>query len=299
MAIILDSRLEAAAVLKAEGLRVIDKGSLQARVLKPIRICLLNLLPEKPQAETEWARGLAHADYDVELTLCMVESHVPKHTSPEYLQTFYTTPAAIKDEYFDGLIITGADAEKYPFTEVKYWKELEGVFSWADSHVNACYFSCWGSMAAMYHYYGIDKELIGGKLSGIFSHTKPNPEHKLLKDIPTPVYIPHSRISRSLPQDIYNCGELKILADNERIGPALCVNDEKRHVYIIGHWEYELNILENQYKRDSSKGFDMEKPENYYDDDGNIRTDHDWVSQFHTMMANWVRYFAESSHAEN
>lgn len=292
MAIILDERLETAAVLRAEGIKVIGKGTAEAAALKPLRICLLNLLPEKPQAETEWARGLSFSEYDIELTLCMVESHVPKHTSPEYLRTFYTTPAALKDEYYDGLIITGADAEKYPFETVRYWKELEGVFQWADTHVTACYFSCWGSMVAMYRYYGIDKELLGGdKLSGIFPHEKPHPDHVLMTGIPTPVYIPHSRISRSVPQPIYDCREMLILADSDRTGPTLCCNDGKRHIYIVGHWEYELDILERQYIRDSSKGFDMKKPENYYDENGKVRTDNDWISQFHTMMANWVRYY--------
>lgn len=295
MAIILDERLEAYSILKNEGRPVIAKGSAEAAEKKPLRVALMNLLPEKPQAETQWARGLSYSEYDIELTLVMVESHRPKHTAPEYLDTFYTTPRALKDEYYDGLIITGADAEKYPFLTVKYWPELEEFFRWADTHVNGCYFSCWGCMAALYRYHGVDKELIGPKLSGIYPHTMPHPDHPLMAGQSEPLYIPHSRISRSLPQPIYDCEDILVLAESERTGPTLCCCDKLRHVYIVGHWEYEFNILESQYIRDTSKGFDMEKPENYYDENGNIRTDTDWPAGFHRMMANWVRTYCATS----
>lgn len=291
MAIIFDTRLEAAEILKQEGIEIIDKFSPEAKLRKPVRVCVLNLLPEKPAAETQWLRGLSFSEFDIDVTFFMVESYKPKHCTQEYLQTYYKTLTDLKDEYFDGLIITGADAEKYQFKDVIYWAELEKIFAWADTHVKSCYFSCWGSMAAMYHYHGVDKDLIGGKISGIYPHEKPNPEHILLTDIPNPVYIPHSRISRSIPEPLYAAKGVKVLADSTKTGPTLYCCDEKKHVYIVGHWEYEEDILQRQYIRDTSKGFNMQKPENYFDENNNIRTDNDWISQFHTMMANWVRYY--------
>lgn len=293
MAVIFDTRLAAAEILKAEGIDVIDIFSEEAKKRYPVKVCVLNLLPEKPQAETEWLRGLSFSEYDVQVTFFMVESYKPKHTTQEYLDTYYSTPSKMKDEYYDGLIITGADAEKHKFENTFYWKELEEIFAWADTHVKSCYFSCWGSMAAMYHYHGIEKELFpqGGKLSGIYAHEKPNPDHILLTGQPDPIYIPHSRISRTLQAPMYEDKSLTILADSEKTGPTLLCDDEKKHVYIVGHWEYEENILNNQYVRDTGKGFNIAKPENYFDADGNIRTDQDWITQFHTMLANWIRYY--------
>lgn len=292
MAIIFDTRLEAAQVLAAEGVDIIDKFSEEAKKRQPVKVCVLNLLPGKPEAETQWLRGLSFSEYDVEVTFFMVESHKPTHTSQEYLDTYYSTPTKMQEEYYDGMIITGADAEKYQFKDVRYWPELERIFAWADTHVKACYFSCWGCMAALYHYHGIDKALIGGKISGIYPHEKPNADHVLMTNQPETIYVPHSRISGYAHDEVRNCKALTVLADGYgKVGPTLTCCDEKKHVYIIAHWEYESFILQNQYIRDTSKGFDMQKPENYFDENGNVRTDQDWISQFHTMMANWVRYY--------
>ncbi len=294
MAIIFDTRLEAAEILRKEGIEVIDVFSPEAAKRNPVRICVLNLLPEKPAAETQWLRGLSYADTDVQVTFFMVESYTPKHTTQEYLRTFYKTPTQMKDEYYDGLLITGADAEKYKFEDGLYWDELVRIFNWADTHVRSCYFSCWASMAASYHYFGIDKELFGGKISGIYAHRQPHPEHVLMTDIPEPVYIPHSRIARSEEDKIFACKDLTVLAEGIDHGwPTLYCCDAKKQVYIIGHWEYEPFILQGQYIRDTSKGFDMQKPENYFAEDGSIRTDQDWMSQFHTMMRNWIRYYVK------
>ncbi|MDO4178020.1 MAG: homoserine O-succinyltransferase [Phascolarctobacterium sp.] len=292
MSIMFDTRLEAAKVLASEGIEVVDKFSEKAKKLNPIKICIFNLLPEKPAAETQWLRGLSFSEYDIEVTFAMLESHKPTHTSQEYLDTFYTNLTKLQNEFYDGLIITGADAEKYEFEKVKYWPEMEKIFAWADTHVKSCYFSCWGCMAALYHYYGIDKHLIGPKLSGIYAHTKPNPEHILLTNQPATIYVPHSRISGYDHEELRNCKEVTVLADADgRVGPTLSCCDAKKHVYVIAHWEYEPEVLQSQYIRDTSKGFDMQKPENYFDENDNIRQDQDWISQFHTMMANWVRYY--------
>lgn len=297
MAVIFDTRLKAGTVLAAEGIEIIDKFSEEAKKRNPVKIAIMNLLPEKPDAETQWIRGLSFSEYDVEFTFLMVESYKPKHTTQEYLDTFYTTPAAIKDEYYDGLIITGADREKFDFDTVCYWPELEGLFAWADTHVKSCYFSCWGSMAALYHYHGIDKRLIVGKLSGIYPHNKPNPDHILMTGIPETIYIPHSRISEWVTEGVNSCADLTMLAESEKTGPALCCSDSKKHVYIVGHWEYEDYVLFNQYKRDTGKGFQIPPPENYFKEDGTINLDNDWMSQFHTMMANWVRYYIKGLEA--
>ena len=291
MAIIFDTRLAAAKILADEGIEIVDCFSTEAKKRKPIHVCILNLLPEKPEAETQWLRGLSFSEFDIEVTFFMVESYRPTHTSQEYLHSFYSTPTQMWEKNFDGMIITGADVEKFPFEEIRYWPELVHIFDWADTHVKSCYFSCWGSMAAMYHYHGIGKELLAGKLSGIYSHWEPHPEHVLMTGITEPVYIPHSRISRSLPDAIHACPALTILAEAEKPGPTVCCDDVRKHVFTVGHWEYEPWVLQNQYKRDVSKGYAMKAPENYFDENGNIRMDNDWRSQFHTMMANWLRYY--------
>ncbi len=288
MAIIFDTRLEAARVLRGEGFTVLDQAGSEALSRDPLRVCVLNLLPEKPEAETQWLRGLACGEQDVAATFFMVEGHRPTHTPPEYLWAHYRTPTDLREETFDGMIVTGADVERFAFESLRYWQELEEIFTWADSHVRSCWFSCWGAMAALYHYHGIRKYLLGGKISGIYDHAAPHPDHPLMAGIQAPVSVPHSRISGSCWEEIRAAGDLTVLAESEKAGPAVLCDDGKRHVFTLGHWEYEPWVLGNQYRRDVSKGYAMQKPENYFDADGAVRQDHRWMGQFQTMMKNWL-----------
>ena len=289
MAILFDTQLKAGSILRCEGREVIDIHSEEANHCHPKRVCVLNLLTDKPEAETQWLRGLSYADCDVSVTFFMVESYIPRHTCREYLGKYYRTTSQIMEEQYDGLIVTGADVERYSFETLGIWPELEKIFDWADGHVNATFFSCWASMAAAYHYYGIHKESTGPKISGVYSHTMPHPEHALMNDITAPIYIPQSRYTRPEESEVFE--KLTVLAQSENGWPTVYCDDEKRRLFVVGHWEYEPYILKNQYVRDISRGLDPQAPANYFDLNGNIRTDQDWSHSFHLMMRNWVKHY--------
>ena len=286
MTLIFDTRLGAAEILRSEGCEVADIHDVGIQKRSPVRICILNLLADKPAAEVQWLRGLSYAECDAEVSFFMVESYKPKHTPQAYLDMFYKTTTQIMNERYDGLIITGADAEKYRFRNCAYWPELERIFDWADRHVTGTLFSCWSAMAASYHYYGIDKVMTGSKISGVYPHRMPHPEHLLMRGIKEPVLIPHSRISKPEEEKVFS--RLTVLAENG--WPAVYCDNQKKRVFLLGHWEYEPYVLRDQYVRDTSKGFDVKEPENYFDQDGNILTDSDWADPFHLLMRNWVRW---------
>ena len=219
-------------------------------------------------------------------------THTSKNTSPHHLTTFYKTFDQVKDDSFDGLIITGAPVEQIPFEEVDYWDELCEIMDWADENVYSTFHICWGAQAGLYYHYGIEKYQFDKKLSGIYTHKVLKPNHPLMRGFDDTFQIPHSRYTGVREEDIRRHMGLEILAVSEMAGPSVICNRTGRHVFITGHAEYDRDTLANEYFRDISKGLEIDVPYNYFpNDDSTLTPPMVWRSNATLLYTNWLNYF--------
>jgi len=219
-------------------------------------------------------------------------THTSKNTSPHHLTTFYKTFDQVKNDNFDGLIITGAPVEQIPFEEVDYWDELCEIMDWADENVYSTFHICWGAQAGLYHHYGIQKYQFDKKLSGIYTHTVLKPNHPLMRGFDDTFMIPHSRYTGVHEEDIRRQFGLEILAVSDEAGPSVICNRSGRQVFITGHAEYDRETLANEYFRDINKGIDIQVPCNYFpNDDASLTPPMVWRSNATLLYTNWLNYF--------
>lgn len=291
MPIKIPNDLPAAKTLREENIFVMNTDRAEGQDIRPLRLLVLNLMPTKIVTETQLARLLGNTPLQIEMELLAV-GRKPRHTAKEHMLTFYKSFREVKKEYFDGMIITGAPVEKMEFEEVDYWPELCAIMEWSKSHVYSTFHICWGAQAGLYYHYGIPKQPLPKKLSGVFEHRVTHKGSILFRGFDDTFLTPHSRHTTVSREDILKVPQLKILAESERAGVYAVSNDGGRHIFITGHSEYDTDTLKNEYLRDKAAGLKPEVPVNYFPNDDDTKEPVcRWRSSANLLYSNWLNYF--------
>ncbi|EIF38413.1 homoserine O-acetyltransferase MetA [Streptococcus sp. SK140] len=291
MPIRIDKKLPAVEILRTENIFVMDDQRAAHQDIRPLKILILNLMPLKMVTETQLLRHLANTPLQLDIEFLYMESHQSKTTRSEHMKTFYKTFSEVQDQYFDGLIITGAPVEHLPFEEVDYWEEFTKVIDWSKTHVFSTLYICWGAQAGLYYRYGVDKYQMDQKLSGIYSQDVLKEGHLLLRGFDDLYVSPHSRHTEILKEDIVNKTNLEILASGKEVGISILASRDLREVYSFGHLEYDRDTLAKEYFRDLDAGLDPHIPENYFkNDDIHELPCMRWSSSAALFFSNWVNY---------
>ena len=292
MPINIPDKLPAIELLKKENIFAIGISRASKQDIRPIRLALLNLMPLKITTETDLVRVLSNSPLQVELDLIGLKSHTSKNTPIEHIREFYIDFDQIKNQKYDGLIITGAPVEQLEFEEVNYWKELTEIFDWAKTHVTSSMFICWSAQAALYHYYGIPKHSLSKKMFGAFEHKVNDPLNPLFRGFDDVFFAPHSRHTEIRREDIEKVTGLTILSESDDAGVYAILARDGREVFITGHSEYAPETLDNEYKRDLAKQLPIEIPRNYYlDNDPGKPPVVRWRSHANLLFSNWLNYY--------
>jgi homoserine O-succinyltransferase len=291
MPVKIPSALPAYQVLRSENIFVMDEARALTQDIRPLRIVILNLMPLKETTETQLLRALGNTSLQVEPTFLTTSTYQSKNTDPAYLDAFYRTFDEIKDSQYDGFIITGAPIEHMKFEDVMYWEELIEIMDWADKNCFSTLHLCWGAMAALYYHYGIPSYPLNEKLSGIYRHRLLEKNVKLLRGFDDIFNAPHSRGTEVRREDIEKHDDLLILAESEEAGIFLIADRAMRHVYALGHLEYDADTLEKEYMRDLERGLNPQVPAHYYP--GGDLTQPPlvtWRAHGSLLYGNWLNY---------
>ena len=294
MPIKVQTNLPAIKILEGENIFVMPEERAMAQDIRPLKIVILNLMPTKVVTETQLLRLLGNSPLQVDIELLQMATHKSKNTSRRHLTTFYKTFDEIKSQKFDGMIITGAPVEQLDFEEVDYWDELCEILDWSKKNVYSVLHICWGAQAGLYHRYGIRKYEFKEKLSGIYKHNILNPLHPLLRGFDDKFFLPHSRYTGVVEEDVYNYDnpKLEILAKSDKAGVSIIGKKNGRAFYVLGHAEYDRETLANEYFRDINKGLDIKVPENYFPNDDPTRVPPMvWRSSASLLFSNWLNYY--------
>ena len=292
MPIRIQADLPAIEVLESENIFVMTHERAALQDIRPLKIAILNLMPTKIETETQLLRLLGNTPLQVDVELLHMASHVSRNTSSYHLNTFYNTFNDVKEQRFDGLIITGAPVEKMPFEEVDYWDEMCAIMEWSKTHVYSVLYICWGAQAGLYYHYGIQKHLMKEKLSGIYNHHVLNPYHPLMRGFDDNYFAPHSRYTEVYLDDIKKHDELIVLSLSDLAGVHIVAEKSGRKFFVTGHAEYDRDTLAKEYFRDINKGLNPKVPYNYFPDDDDQKTPpFTWRSNAHLLVANWLNYY--------
>ena len=292
MPIKIPNELPAVRTLEAENIFVMTETRAITQDIRPLKILVLNLMPTKVDTETQLSRLLGNTPLQVEIELIHTSTHKSKNTSEEHLLAFYKEFSDVKDRYFDGLVITGAPVEKMEFEEVEYWDELTKIMEWSKTHVHSTLHICWGAQAGLYYHFGIKKHLLEEKLSGVYPHTVDYKRSILFRGFDEVFYVPHSRYTTVLREDIENTPLLKILASSEEAGVYAVITPGGKQVFLTGHSEYDAQTLEKEYKRDKALGINPKVPKNYYPGDDDTKPPMiTWRAHATLLFTNWLNYF--------
>jgi homoserine O-succinyltransferase len=292
MPLTLPDKLPAIDLLKKENIFVMDTTRATTQDIRPLRIAILNLMPLKITTETDLVRLLSNSPLQIELSFMKVKSHTSKNTPIEHMQAFYTDFENMRDQNYDGFIITGAPVEHLDFEQVGYWEEMTEIFEWARHHVTSTLYICWAAQAGLYHHYGIPKYPLEKKMFGIFKHVVSNPELPIFRGFDDEFYIPHSRHTEIRREDIERCPELSILAESDESGVYMVMAREGREFFLTGHSEYSPLTLDTEYRRDLSKGLPIEIPQHYYrNDDPSQPPLVRWRGHANLLFNNWLNYY--------
>lgn len=284
--------LPAKGILENENIFVMDENRAIHQDIRPLQICILNLMPVKQDTELQILRALSNTPLQVDVTFMKMNSHRSMNTSMNHLNQFYHTFDELKENRYDGLMITGAPVEQIPFQEVDYWDELCEIMEWSKKKVTSTLHICWGAQAGLYYHFGLDKVLLPRKLFGIYEHKVMNRKIPLVRGFDDYFLIPHSRHTAVPADAIHECKELLVLAESEEAGVLLCMAGEGRQIFVMGHPEYDRMTLHNEYLRDKEKGLPIDIPKNYYpDDDPTERPKLQWRSHSNNLYTNWLNYY--------
>ncbi|MDA8870437.1 homoserine O-succinyltransferase [Rhizobiaceae bacterium] len=289
MPIRIPATLPARATLEAEGVMVMDVDAAARQDIRPMRIGLLNLMPDKIRTETQIARLIGATPLQVEMTLIRIGSHRARNTAESHLADFYHTWEEVKDQRFDGFIITGAPIEQMPFEDVTYWDELTRIFDWTTTHVHSLFTVCWGAMAAIHHFHGVPKHTLEAKAFGVFRHRNLKPASPWLAGFSDDFSIPVSRWTEVRSADIAKVPALELLMESDVTGPCLVAEEAARRLYIFNHIEYDSTSLAEEYGRDVATGSPIAPPANYFPaDDPRQPPQNRWRSHAHLLFGNWI-----------
>ncbi len=292
MPIKIPNQLPATQTLHEENIFVITETRATTQDIRPLRIVMLNLMPQKITTETQIARLIGNTPLQVELELLQTATHQSKHTSAEHMLSFYKVFDDIKDQNFDGMIITGAPVENLPFEEVEYWKELCEIMEWSKTHVTSTLHICWGAQAALYYHYGVQKYPLDKKLFGVFEHTLDYKRSILFRGFDDTFMVPHSRHTTNRREDIEAIPGVRILASSKDAGVFVAATDKGRQIFVTGHSEYDADTLKKEYLRDKNQGLPIELPKNYFPDNDDTKEPIVcWRSCANLFYSNWLNYF--------
>lgn len=291
MPIKIPNDLPAFTTLSRENIFVMQSDRATGQDIRPLKIGIVNLMPTKIETETQLLRLLSNTPLQVDITLIYTETHLSKNTAHEHLQNFYTTFDKVKDQFFDGIFITGAPVEKLEFEEVNYWNELCHIMEWTKTHAFCTVHICWGAFAGLYYHYGIQKRLLDKKLFGVFPHKVNIRNHPLLNGFDDVFFVPHSRYTEVSIKDIEAIPQLEMLAYSDEAGAYIIADRTDRQIFITGHAEYDRDTLKNEYLRDVDKGIEIEVPKNYFPDNDPSRTPLiSWHGHASLMYSNWLNF---------
>ena len=289
MPIKIPADLPAYRVLTDEGVMVMDEDAATRQDIRPLRIALLNLMPKKIQTENQFARLIGATPLQIELTLLRMSEHQTKNTAAEHMESFYQPVSEVMDQKFDGLIITGAPIEHLPFEEVTYWDELTRVMDWTQTHVHSTFGVCWGGMAMINHFHGVEKHMLDHKAFGCFRHQNLALASPYLNGFSDECVIPVSRWTEMKQAEVDAATGLTTLLGSSEVGPALVEDPAHRALYIFNHFEYDRDTLKQEYDRDVVAGTPINVPCNYYPEDDPSQTPlNRWRSHAHQLYGNWI-----------
>ena len=291
MPIKIADKLPAARTLRGENIFVMTEKRAMSQDIRPLRILLFNLMPTKIVTETQILRALSNSPLQVEVVFLNTKTHASKNTPHEHLVDFYKTFDEIENEKFDGMIITGAPVENMEFEEVDYWDELTSVMEWSKSHVTSTLHICWGAQAGLYYHYGIKKHRLEKKMSGVFEHRVQKKKNKLVRGFDETFFAPHSRHTETRIEEVKAVPELDIIAVSDEAGLYLAASKDGKHVFVMGHSEYDADTLDKEYKRDLERGLNPEIPVNYYKNNNPLlRPVMRWRAHSTLLFVNWLNY---------
>ncbi|MCX7923527.1 MAG: homoserine O-succinyltransferase [Clostridia bacterium] len=292
MPIKIPNNLPATEVLNSENIFVIDEERAYHQDIRPLKIAILNLMPTKIVTETQILRLLGNSPIQVEIVLLHPKTHTSKNTPEEHLITFYKYFDDIRDQKFDGMIITGAPVELMDFEEVNYWEELKEIMDWSYHNVTSTFHICWGAQAGLYHHFGVPKYTLEAKMFGVFPHTMNKKNVKLLRGFDDEFYVPHSRHTDVRRSDIEKVEELDILVESEEAGVYIVATKDGRQIFVTGHSEYDPLALKTEYDRDIAKGFEIALPRNYFPcNDPSREPLVKWRGHGNLLFSNWLNYY--------
>lgn len=292
MPINVQSDLPAKKIMEEENIFMMDQIRAGSQDIRPLRIAILNLMPLKEDTEVHLLRCLSNTPLQVEITFLTTASYVGTNTSKNHLDQFYLTYNDIKDNFYDGLIITGAPVENKDWEDVIYWNEITQIMEWSKTHVTSTLHICWGAQAGIYYHYGIDKYELDSKISGIFTHRVHNRKVPLLRGFDDIFLAPHSRYTEIRKEDVEKNPNLTILADSEEVGLFLVMAQNGKQIFMFGHPEYDRLTLDSEYKRDLGRGLNPKVPVNYYKDDNpDNKPLLTWRAHSNALYTNWLNYY--------
>lgn len=292
MPIKIPNALPATETLLSENIFVMTETRALSQDIRPLKILLLNLMPNKVETETQLARLLGNTPLQVELELIHTRTHKSKNVSKEHLLAFYKTFEDIKHQHFDGMIITGAPVEKMDFEQVEYWNELCEIMEWTKTHVTSTFHICWGAQAGLYYHFGVNKYPLKEKMFGVFKHKVERRSSMLFRGADDVFMVPHSRHTEIRRQDIEKIPELRILATSDEAGIYALATDSGRQIFITGHSEYDADTLKKEYLRDKSLNLPVKIPKNYFpNDDDSLEPVVSWRSHANLIYSNWLNYY--------
>ena len=288
----LPDKLPAIDLLKQENIFVMDDSRAHMQDIRPLKIVILNLMPLKITTETDLIRLLSNTPLQLEISFMKLRSHTPKNTPIEHMMMFYRDFAQMRNEKFDGMIITGAPVETLDFEDVNYWDEMTDIFAWARTHVTSTLYICWAAQAGLYYHYGIPKYPLAKKMFGIFPQTPLEPQLPIFRGFDDVFQMPHSRHTELHREDILAHPDLTLIAESPDCGVSMVMARNGREFFVTGHLEYAPNTLDNEYKRDKDIRDDVDLPKNYYRDDdpakGPVVT---WRAHANLLYSNWINYY--------
>lgn len=291
MPIKISTDLPAYKTLLDENIFVMPDNVAEHQDIRALKIAILNLMPKKIETETQLLRLLSNTPLQVDIDFVHVESHISKNTSLSHLNTFYKSFNDIKENMYDGFIITGAPVEHLEYEEVDYWNEVCEIMEWTKTHVFSTMHICWGAMAGLYYHFGIPKHNISEKMFGVFPHKVLRRQSQLLKGFDEVFMVPHSRHTEIRKEDVEKISGLRVISESDVAGVYLICNKNKRQYFIMGHSEYDRNTLADEYFRDRDKGLDIKVPFNYFPDDNPEKEPiFNWRGHANLMYSNWLNY---------
>ena len=296
MPIKIPDQLPSTNILESENIFVMTTQRATHQDIRPLRLLILNLMPTKIITETQLLRKLSNTPLQIEVEFLQTISHESKNVDAKHLSSFYTSFDNVRDQYFDGMIITGAPVENLEFEEVDYWSELCDIMEWTSHNVHSTLHICWGAQAALYYHYGIRKYPLGPKLSGVFRHTVLKPQSPFFRGFDDEFFMPHSRYTAVMESDILTVPELELLSVSDEAGVFALKSVDNHRIFITGHPEYDADTLALEYFRDLKKGLPIDIPKNYFPGDNPAAPPFVyWRAHAQLMYTNWLNYYVYQS----